>query len=112
MEATSGNGSQIIRAHCDPNSTRGRNLLRHIIETARSGVQGRLSAVRTLGRILKRPAADILAYFDRPAPSDGQTEVINGRLEYLGGSDLGLRNLTEYIVRPLLEARNSHAALP
>lgn len=54
--------------------------------------------------ILKR-AGDIAAYFDRPGTSNGPTEAVNGRLEYLRGIALGLRNLTRYIARSLLEAR-------
>ena len=38
----------------------------------------------------------MLAYFDRPGTSIGPTEAINGRLEHLRGSALGLRNLTNY----------------
>ena len=52
---------------------------------------------------LKRRAADVLAYFDRPHTSNGPTEAINGRLEHLRGSALGFRNLTNYIARSLLE---------
>ncbi len=44
----------------------------------------------TLGRTLKRRAADVLAYFDRPGTSNGPTEAINGRLEHLRGTALGL----------------------
>jgi len=57
----------------------------------------------TLGRTLKRPAADVLAYFERPGTSNGPTEASNGRLEHLRGSALGLQNLTNYIARSLLE---------
>jgi len=57
----------------------------------------------TLGRTLKRRAADVLAYFTRPGTSNGPTEAINGRLEHLRGSALGFRNLTNYIARSLLE---------
>jgi len=52
---------------------------------------------------LKKRAADVLAYFDRPGTSNGPTEAINGRLEHLRGSALGFRNLTNYIARSLLE---------
>src|SRR3546814_4456508 len=63
-----------------------------------------LTEVITLGRTLKKRAADVLAYFDRPGTSNGPTEAINGRLEHLRGSALGFRNLTNYIARSLLEA--------
>ena len=62
-----------------------------------------LREVIALGRTLKRPAVDVLAYFDRPGTSNGPTEAINGRLEHLRGSALGFRNLTNYIARSLLE---------
>ena len=57
----------------------------------------------TLGRTLHRRAAKVLAYVDRPGTSNGPTEATNGRLEHLRGSALGFRNLTNYIVRSLLE---------
>ncbi len=57
----------------------------------------------TLGRTLKKRAADLLAYFERPGTSNGPTEALNGRVEHLRGSALGFRNLTNYIARSLLE---------
>lgn len=69
-----------------------------------SGVPATLVELRRLGRTLKRRAADILAFFDRPGTSNGPAEAINGRLEHLRGSTLGFRNLTSYIARSLLEA--------
>ncbi len=48
-------------------------------------------------------AGDVLAYFDRPGTSNGPTEAINGRLEHLRGTALGFRNLTNYILRSLLD---------
>ena len=74
-----------------------------MIESVSSGVPAALKEVRRLGRTLKRRAADVLAYFDRPGTSNGPTEAINGRLEHLCGSALGFRNLTNYIARSLLE---------
>ena len=38
-----------------------------------------------------------------PGTCNDRTEAINGRLEHLRGSALGLRNLTDYIARSLLE---------
>jgi transposase len=67
------------------------------------GVPDTLTEVITLGRTLKKRAADVLAYFDRPGTSNGPTEATNGRLEHLRGSALGFRNLTNYIARSLLE---------
>ena len=49
-----------------------------------------LTELMTLGRTLKRRAGDILAYFDHPHTGNGPTEAINGRLEHLRGSALGL----------------------
>jgi hypothetical protein len=43
-------------------------------------------------------APDDVADHDRPL-----SLAINGRLEHLRGSDLGFRNLTNYIARSLLE---------
>ena len=49
----------------------------------------------------------MLAYFDAPPPATDPTRAINGRLEHLRGSALGIRNLTNYIARCLLEAGGS-----
>ena len=77
--------------------------MHQLIAAISNGVPAGLSEVATLGRTLKRRAADVLAYFDRPGTSNGPTEAINGRLEHLLGSALGFRNLTHYIARCLLE---------
>jgi transposase len=74
-----------------------------LIESISHGVPKALNEVITLGRTLKKRAVDVLAYIDRPGTSNGPTEAINGRLEHLRGSALGLRNLTNYIARSLLE---------
>jgi hypothetical protein len=74
-----------------------------IIATITAAVPTALTELITLGRTLKRRAADVLAYFDRAGTSNGPTEAINGRLEHLRGSALGFRNLTNYIARSLLE---------
>ena len=68
-----------------------------------AGVPHSLMEIVTLGRTLKRRAGDILANFNHPQTSNGPTEAINGRLEHLRGSELGFRNLTNYITRALLE---------
>jgi len=75
----------------------------NLIESVSHGVPSALTEVITLGRTLKKRAADVLAYFDRPGTSNGPTEAINGGLEHLRGSALGFRNLTNYIARSLLE---------
>ena len=63
-----------------------------------------------MGRTLKRRAGDILGYFDHPHTSNGPTEAINGRLEYVRGSALGFRNLINYLTRALLETRRIQTA--
>ena len=63
-----------------------------------------LIEVKRLGMTLKKHAQSILAYFDRQGTSNWPTEAINGRLEHLRGIALGFRNLTNYIIRCLLES--------
>jgi Transposase len=60
-----------------------------LIASVASGVPATLTEIITLGRILKKRAVDILAYFNRPGTSNGPTEAITGRLERLRGSALG-----------------------
>ena len=103
VEATWGIYQRMIAAYREPDRARARELMRQLIDSVSSGVPGALTEVITLGRTLKKRAADVLAYFDRPAASNGPTEAINGRLEHLRGSALGFRNLTNYIARSLLE---------
>ena len=103
IEATWGIYQRMIAAYREPDRTRGRELMQRLIESVSHGVPAALSELTTLGRTLKKRAADILAYFDRPGTSNGPTEAINGRLEHLRGSALGFRNLTNYIARSLLE---------
>jgi transposase len=82
---------------------KGRELMVKLIESVSHGVPAPLSEIITLGRTLKKRADDVFAYFDRPGTSNGPTEAINGRLEYLRGSALGFRNPTKYIAGSLLE---------
>jgi transposase len=103
VEATWGIYQRMIAAYREPDRTRGRELMQQLIDAVSHGVPGVLTELITLGRTLKRRAADVLAYFDRPGTSNGPTEAINGRLEHLRGSALGFRNLTNYIARSLLE---------
>ena len=93
----------MIAAYRDPDRAAGRTAMTKLIDTLSTGVPAALTELVTLGRTLKRRAADVLAYFDRPGTSNGPTEAINGRLEHLRGSALGFRNLTNYIARSLLE---------
>ncbi|HEY0542925.1 MAG TPA: ISL3 family transposase [Actinoallomurus sp.] len=103
VEATWGVYQRMIAAYREPDRSRGRELMAKIIASVSYGVPDTLTEVITLGRTLKKRAADVLAYFDRPGTSNGPTEAINGRLEHLRGSALGFRNLTNYIARSLLE---------
>jgi transposase len=103
VEATWGIYQRMITAYREPDRAAGRKLMTQLIESISSGVPKALTEIITLGRTLKKRAADVLAYFDRPGTSNGPTEAINGRLEHLRGSALGFRNLTNYIARSLLE---------
>jgi transposase len=105
VEATWGIYQQMVAAYREPDRQKGRQLMSRLIESVSHGVPTALIEVITLGRTLKKRAADVLAYFDRPGTSNGPTEAINGRLEHLRGSALGFRNLTNYIARSLLETR-------
>ena len=103
VEATWGIYQRMIGAYREPDRTRGRELMQAVIHAVSAGVPAALTELITLGRTLKKRAADVLAYFDRPGTSNGPTEAVNGRLEHLRGSALGFRNLTHYIARSLLE---------
>ena len=103
VEATWGIYQRMIAAYREPDRARGKKLMQDLIDSVSHGVPAALGEVITLGRTLKKRAADVLAYFDRPGTSNGPTEAINGRLEHLRGSALGFRNLTNYIARSLLE---------
>jgi transposase len=103
VEATWGIYQRMIAAYREPDRRRGRKLMVDLIDSVSTGVPKALNEIIILGRTLKKRAADVLAYFDRPGTSNGPTEAINGRLEHLRGSALGFRNLTNYIARSLLE---------
>jgi len=103
VEATWGIYQRMIAAYRAEDRRRGRELMVKLIDSVSIGVPKALTELLTLGRTLKKRAADVLAYFDRPGTSNGPTEAINGRLEHLRGSALGFRNLTNYIARSLLE---------
>jgi len=91
LEVTWSAYQNIIDAYRDPNKIRGKALMEAEINTLTSTrVPRGLTELVTLGRTLKRRAGDILAYFDHPHTSNGPTEAINGRLEHLRGSALGL----------------------
>ena len=92
-----------MAAYRDPDRAAAKALIVAIIDTISTGVPAPLTELITLGRTLTRRAGDVLAYFDRPHTSNGPTEAINGRLEHLRGTALGFRNLTNYILRSLLD---------
>ncbi|MTG88367.1 ISL3 family transposase [Cellulosimicrobium sp. BIT-GX5] len=102
VEATWGIYQRMITAYRHPDRAQGRALMTAVINSVASGVPTALTELATLGRTLKKRAADVLAFFDLPGTSNGPTEAINGRLEHLRGSALGFRNLTHYITRSLL----------
>ena len=103
VEATWTMYQRTVAAYRHPDRKKGRALMAALITTLSADVPKPLQELITLGRTLKKRAADVLAYFDRPGTSNGPTEAINGRLEHLRGSALGFRNLTNYIARSLLE---------
>ncbi len=97
----------MIGAHREPDRAEGQQLTSNLIDPLSRGVRAALTELITLGRTLKKCAADVLAYFARPRTGNGPTEAINGRLEHLRGSALGFRNLANYIARSLLETGGS-----
>ncbi|MGO1423772.1 MAG: transposase, partial [Brachybacterium sp.] len=103
VEVTWGVYQRMIAAYRHEDRQRGRELMEKLITDLSAGVPKVLTELTTLGRTLKKRAADVLAYFERPGTSNGPTEALNGRLEHLRGSALGFRNLTNYIARSLLE---------
>ena len=103
LEATWAVYQEMIAAYREAEPAKGRARMATFITSISAGVPGALREVITLGRTLKKRAADVLAYFDRPGTSNGPTEAINGRLEHLRGSALGFRNLNHYVARSLLE---------
>jgi len=103
VEATWGIYQRLIAAYRDPDRTHRKAALTAVIAALAERVPSALTELRRLGRTLRKRAADVLAYFDRPGTSNGPTEAINRRLEHLRGSALGFRNLTHYIARSLLE---------
>ena len=103
VEATWAVYQRMIAAYREPKPAQGKVRMQAVINALSSGVPAALTELAMLGRTLKKRAADILAYFDRPGTSNGPTEALNGRLEHLRGSALGFRNLTNYVARSLLE---------
>ena len=111
VEATWGIYQRMIAAYREPDKKLGKQMMQAVIDAVTTSVPAALVEIRKLARTLKKRAADILAFFDRPGTSNGPTEAINGRLEHLRGSALGFRNLTNYVARSLLEAGGFRPAL-
>jgi transposase len=55
----------MITAYREPDRTKGRELMQTVIDSLSTGVPAALTELITLGRTLKKRAADVLAYFDR-----------------------------------------------
>ncbi|WP_190264165.1 MULTISPECIES: ISL3 family transposase [Glutamicibacter] len=104
VEATWAFYQHMVAAYRESDRAKGKVMMQTLITKLGRAVPKKLTELAALGRTLKKRAADILAYFDRPGTSNGPTEAINGRLEHLRGSALGFRNLTNYIARSLLES--------
>ena len=85
-----------------PDRRVGKTELSAAIKTITHGVLAGLPELRRFGRTLKRRAADVPAYFDRPGTSKGPTEATNGRREHLRSATLGCGDLTNCITRSLL----------
>ena len=111
VEATWDVYQPMITAYRASSRTEGTKIMTRLIASIGSSVPASLVEVVRLGQTLTTRRDDILAFFDRPATSNGPTEAINGRLEHLRGSALGFRNLTHYIARSLLEAGGFRPAL-
>ena len=80
VEATWG----MIAAYREPDRTKGRSLMETLITAVSIGVPPALEEITTLGRTLKKRAADVLAYFDRPGTSNGpaDTPTVQSPLRY------------------------------
>ena len=79
VEPTGGVHQRMIAAYSEPDRERGRELMRQLIDSVSRGFPAALTEVITLGRTLKKRAADILAYFDRPSTSTGPTKAMTPR---------------------------------
>lgn len=111
LEVTWGVYQRIVAAYLDRDQAAGKRQMQEVIASLAQGVPEALLELITLGRTLKRRAADVLAFFDHPGSNNGPTEAINGRLEHLRGIALGFRNLAHYITRSLLDTGGFRTAL-
>ncbi|SCQ45634.1 Putative transposase [Propionibacterium freudenreichii] len=62
---------RMIAAYRHENRRHGRELMARLIDSISTGVPKALVEITKLGRTLKKRAADVLAYFDRPSTSNG-----------------------------------------
>jgi transposase len=83
-------------------TVKGRAIMEQLITSLNTAVPQELRQVITLGPTLKKRAADILAYFDRPGISNGPTEAINGLIELARRGARGFRDPDNYRLRMLL----------
>ena len=91
LEVTWSAYQNIIDAYRSSNARGGKTLMHEeITRLTSTSVPSSLTELITLDRTLKRRATDSLPYFDNPHTTGGPTEAINGRLEHLRGSALGL----------------------
>ncbi len=60
----------MIAAYRHEDRRQGHELMVKLIDSISSGVPEALAEITTLGRTLKKRAADVLAYFDRPGTSN------------------------------------------
>ena len=104
LEVTWSVYQNIIDAYRDPNKIRGKALMEaEIACLSDAGVPRSLTEIITLGRILKRRSRDILAYFDHPHTTGGPPKPSTAASNTYADPHSGLRNLTNYITRALLE---------
>ncbi|TDW78084.1 transposase [Kribbella pratensis] len=66
VEATWGIYQRMVAAYRHEDRRQGHELMVKLIDSISSGVPKALTEIVTLGRTLKKRAADVLAYFDRP----------------------------------------------
>ncbi|MEO6512633.1 MAG: ISL3 family transposase [Nocardioides sp.] len=104
VEATWGIYQRMIAAYRDPDRTQGRELMSKLIESVSHGVPDALTELITLGRTLKKRAADVLAYFERPGNAGSNTAtdhiaVIKAALAQLPGHRRGNRAGRKVLIR-------------
>ena len=104
MELSGQGPENIIDAYRDPSKIRGKASMQAEINTLTSTrVPNCLTELMTLGRTLKRRAGDILAYFDHPTPAIALPKPSTAASNTYADPHSDLRNLTNYIIRALLE---------